>query len=383
MRFSTVILRNLLQRKLRSFLAIIGITVAMGSAVALLALSQEFEGSLQELYEARGVEMVVVRAGVADRLSSNLAQGLGERIRQLAGVRDVAAVLVDVVALPDVKLLSVPLQGWDTDSFLFNDLKIKNGRRFHKGEGRTVLLGEVLARNLQKGPGDRLEIEGVAFQIVGTYESFNIFENSSVLMALEELQAFTDRPRQVTAFQLLLEPVPNKQELVQRLRQQIEALPDDRGRPARVAALPVREHVNTVMQIQLARAVAWMTSAIAFLVGTLGISNTMIMAVAERTQEIGILRALGWRRSRIMRMIVYEALLLSLAGSVLGLAWGALLLAALSASPQVSGMIKGSLSPEVAVEGVLLGCATGLLGGLYPALRATLLLPIKALRQET
>ena len=83
-----------------------------------------------------------------------------------------------------------------------------------------------------------------------------------------------------------------------------------------VAATPARDHVERDVQIRLAKAMAWATTVLALILGSVGMLNTMIMAVFERTREIGILRALGWRRRRVLALILGEAVCLGLVGAV-------------------------------------------------------------------
>ena len=91
--------------------------------------------------------------------------------------------------------------------------------------------------------------------------------------------------------------------------------------------------MKNVQQIKISRAVAWLTSAIALIIGAIGMLNTMIMSVFERTKEIGTLRAIGWRRSRIMQMVIGESLLLSLGGAIVGSLGGIVLVKLLTNFP--------------------------------------------------
>src|SRR5690606_7758613 len=116
------------------------------------------------------------------------------------------------------------------------------------------------------------------------------------------------------------------------LRQRIEALGED------VEAMPAADFVRNVSQIQVGRAVAWLISAIALFIGAIGVLNTMVMSVYERTREIGTLRAIGWSKSRIVRMVLGESLLLSIAGGIAGSAAGVGLAKALSNLRNVSGI---------------------------------------------
>jgi putative ABC transport system permease protein len=127
---------------------------------------------------------------------------------------------------------------------------------------------------------------------------------------------------------------------------------------------------------------AWATSVIALLLGSLGVLNTMMMAVFERTGEIGLLRALGWRRKRVLILILGEALTLGVVGSVLGLLLGLAGVQAIQLSPTASVFISPELPLRAVVAGSLLGVVLSVLGGFYPALRAAALNPTEALRHE-
>jgi putative ABC transport system permease protein len=127
---------------------------------------------------------------------------------------------------------------------------------------------------------------------------------------------------------------------------------------------------------------AWLTSVIAVVVGTIGVLNTMIMSVVERVGEISLLRAVGWRKSRVVKMLVGESLLLSVAGAVLGTMGAIVLTRWLTTLPAVVDIIPGSIAPSVIAKGFLMALVVGLLGGAYPAFQAARLLPSEGMRHE-
>ena len=110
--------------------------------------------------------------------------------------------------------------------------------------------------------------------------------------------------------------------------------------------------------------------------------NTMLMSVLERTREIGVLRALGWRRWQVIGMILQEALALGIVGGVggivagVGMAWGLTLI------PMIGGMLAPIYGPELFAQALAVALTTGVLGGIYPAWRATRMRPVEALRYE-
>ena len=376
MRFLTFIIKNLVRRPMRSCLTLLGVALAVGAVVALVGISRGFVDSFVHLYDERGVDLVVVRSGVTERLTSALDEKLGAQIRDVPGVKYVSGALMDVVSFPDLNLFGVPIMGWKSDSFLFDKLKIVSGRQFNDQDGRVVMLGDVLAKNLGKSTGDTLDVmEDEPFHVVGVFQSFSVLENASMIVSLGELQRLMDRPGRVNAFDVIADSAEDKA-AINGLREKIEGLAPG------LSVMSTHDFVTSNTQIRLARAMAWMTSIIALVIGSVGVLNTMVMSVFERTQEIGILRAIGWRKSRIMRMILMESVLLSLTGAAVGTLGALAVTRFLSRLPSSSGMISGDISLPVIGQGLLIALVLGLLGGGYPALHGAHLQPTEAIRHE-
>ncbi|HMP02093.1 MAG TPA: ABC transporter permease [Gemmatales bacterium] len=191
------------------------------------------------------------------------------------------------------------------------------------------------------------------------------------------------RPRQLTAIAVLTTATDvDKTAVVTRVCQEIESFSDDRGRRLRLTALPTRDYVSNTLQIRMAHAMAWVTSTIALVIGAIGMFNTMMTSVLERTREIGVLRALGWRQSRIVRLVLLEAVVLGLLGAVAGTLLAVLLIRGMAEVPSVGGFIQGDTSLWVIGQGFAMALIVGLLGGGYPAWAAARLLPTEALRHE-
>jgi len=232
----------------------------------------------------------------------------------------------------------------------------------------------VLALNLKKRTGDDLAVSGEPFKVVSIYESDSLFENGGLVVPLTELQRMMGRTGMVSGF--VVGAAAKGRASVEALGRRVE-----RAVPG-VAAVPARNFVQADNQIRLVKAMAWATSLIAMILGSVGVLNTMLMTVFERTREIGVLRALGWRRSRVLRLVMGEAAALGLAGAALGVALGALGVKLVALSPMASLFIAADLPPAVLLAGVGVGLGLSLVGGIYPALRAAALEPSEALRHE-
>ena len=197
---------------------------------------------------------------------------------------------------------------------LFRGFRVLKGRALQVGDTKAAMLGRVLALNLKKNVGDTVDVAGEPFHVVGIFESDSLFENGGLVVPLAELQRMMGRKGYVSGFVIGAdEPDREKVEgLAHRIESQIPG----------VAAIPAHDFVQSDIQIRLVKAMAWATSVIAMVLSSVGILNTMMMAVFERTGEIGVLRALGWRRPRILSLILGEALAIGLVGSASGPAWG-------------------------------------------------------------
>jgi len=376
MHFSTLILKNLMRRRGRSLLTIFGIAIGVGAVVSLVGLAGSFEKSFLDHYSGRNIDLIVQRAGTAeDRLNRGLPQDLGAELGKLPGVKEVVGRLLDVISFRNEGLSSVLIGGWPTDAKpLFDRLKILQGRRLEAGDQNQAMIGRVLAANLGKKLGNEIELYAQPFEIVGIFESPTTFENGGVIVTLSELQTLIDRPNEVSGYTIAaIHPIDDKGLADLRLR--VEALAPG------LEATPTADFVGNIKQVRISHAVAWLISAVAVIIGGIGMLNTMLMSVSERTREFGILRAIGWRPSRIMRMVLGESVLLSLAGGFLGSACGAITAKFLTLQPDVSEWMDGNVTPMVMLQGFLVALAVGWLGGFLPALQSSRMLPTEALRR--
>ncbi|MDY7041647.1 MAG: ABC transporter permease, partial [Chloroflexota bacterium] len=123
-------------------------------------------------------------------------------------------------------------------------------------------------------------------------------------------------------------------------------------------------------------------SFLAVFIGGVGLLNTMLMSVLERTREIGVLRSLGWQRRQVLGMILKESLVLGAVGGVFGIPLGLGLGGLIELAGIWGGAIGPIYTPQSFVQAVVVGMVGGVVGGLYPAWRATRMRPVEALRYE-
>jgi putative ABC transport system permease protein len=283
--------------------------------------------------------------------------------------------MLETLSLEQQAVYGVPTLGYEPNSWLLESLSIEtDATKADLEQPQTVLLGIHLAERLRLKPGMVLTLFDEPYRVVGVFKSTSVWENGSMILPLERLQQLTDRSGQVTYINVSLEK-PASATRSQAAVEAIGALDN------RLLALGTREFVQTDTRMQIAHSMAWMTSAIALIIGAIGTWNTMLTSVLERTKEIGILRAIGWPRRRVVSMILLESVGLAIAASLLGLAAAWWLTGALARAPQARGLINPVVDWMVIVKGFGMSVAIGLLGALLPAIRAARLAPTEAFRE--
>ena len=373
-----MIIKNLFRRKTRTLLTLIGIIIGIVAIVALRALADGLAANYTTALSRSNADLVVGRAkiegGVLGFVNEGIDEKLGERIAAMPEVEDVAGMVYTIVPMPGIPYFV--LFGYDPDDYAIQHFKISEGRMLGSGRGRRpdkeIIIGKAAAENLEKGVGDTVRIYESTYRIVGIYETGAPMEDGAAVASLAEAQRLSGKPHQVIAFLLKLKNVRKLEAVRERIERRF---PD-------LAVSQTSEATERLDVIEIAQAFAWGISFFAAMVGGVGMMNTMLMSVFERTREIGTLRALGWRRWRVLTMIMGESLGLSLLGSALGMAFGVMLVKLLSRIPAIGSLSQGSITSGLFLQALSMALALGVLGGIYPAWWASRLAPVQALSRE-
>ncbi len=373
MRFSSLILKNLTRRRFRTVLTLSALSTAIAAVVALLGIARGFTKSFAEVYSAHGVDIVVSRQGSADRLSSSVDLGFVTKIEATSVVERAAGVLLETLSFEAQGVYGVPSMGISPDSWLLHDYRLAAGDSLPADEPKALLLGVHLAERMKLSPGDSVDLFEEKYRVAGIYESPSTWENGSMILPLAQLQSLTDRAGQVTYINVILRtPVTSDQ--AAKAIQAIEKM------DPKLLALATEDFVKTDTRMQLSSAMAWMTSVVAIFIGAIGTLNTMMTSVLERTREIGILRAIGWPRRRVVMMILAESCAIAFIASMIGAVLAIVGAWALSQAPAAKGILSPSIDLIVLIEGVVLALVIGVVGALLPAWRAAKLQPTEAFR---
>jgi putative ABC transport system permease protein len=369
MTFFTVVTRGLMRRPVRTGLTIVGIAIGIAAVVALVGISRGFETSWQTGMKSRGTDIVVGNMG-RGLTPKPFTAAVVERITPLPHVAETCTLLVDLISVEKAEMMIVSARQWG--GFTWKNLKIVSGRLPKNDAERAVVLGKTAAEVLVKKIGDTLQLETEELAVVGIVDGGAVVENGSVILSLPLFQEITGNQGKINIIDLRATPGTTKEELT-RLCEQINRLVPEAH--ADIAG----EHIRDSQAYRMISAMSWGTSLLAVLVGVLGVMNTMLMTIFERTQEICVLLAIGWKRSRIVRMVLLESALLGFLGGVGGVLIGVGGVKLLVTTPAIRGLLEPELSPQFLVMAVAIAVVVGIFSGIYPAWRSSRLTPSHAL----
>jgi len=360
--------RNLWRRPARTALTAAGVAIGVGLIVALLSIAAGVRRTAADLIHIGRADFGVFQESASDLTRSLLPETLDERIRGVEGVDEVAGIYLRV---GDVEgRTSTLVFGYDPDEFPARRLVVVAGRR---PQGEEALLGDTGARALALLPGNTVEVESRTFRVAGLYHSGNRFVDSGVVLPLRTVQTIANRPGEVTTFGVTVTLGRRPADVAELVEKRI---------PGAVAVTEPGAVVKVDTSSRLIIDAGWIFSLLALIVGGIGVMNTMAMSVFERIQEIGIMRAVGWRKRRIALLILSEATGIGLIAMALGLSLGYLAAELFTSQGRISSLAEPDFTAGVFAWGLAFALGVALIGALYPAWRAVSLRPIEALRRE-
>lgn len=363
-----MIFTNLWRRKTRTLLTLAGIAIGVAAVVALGGLAEGFINSYNTVLTSSGADIIVTQADAADILYSAVDESVAPQIAVMPGVKAVSGVIMGMVSTADLPYFIV--FGLAPNDFGMRHYRVVDGRPILGP--RQLILGRTAQRNLRKNPGDYFKVQGVSFRISGIYETGQGVEENGAVISLQDAQEVFKKPDQVAYYQIQVERADLVPVVLKLLGQRFPKLTSSRS----------ANYMDSQQETSMLRAMGWFIGLLAVLGGGLGMMNTMLMSVFERTREIGVFRALGWPRRRILQMILGEAFLLSILGGLLGNALGAAMIFGINQLPVLAGFMDNAYSPALFVQAMGVALVLGAAGGIYPAWRASRLQPVEAMRYD-
>ncbi|MEX1118207.1 MAG: ABC transporter permease [Terrimicrobiaceae bacterium] len=370
MTFLTIVFRDLWRRPIRTALTMLGIAIGIAAVIALVGMASGYEKGIVKQLDVIGIDVIVsnMEGGLMPKAFD---EAIRDQVAALPDAADVTTVFMQMLSVEDAPMIMVSGREWG--GFTWEKLTVVEGRMPHDASERAVVLGTMAAEMLQKNVGDPLQIETEEFTVVGIVDGHSLVENGAIILALPLFQEASGYEGRVNFIDIRV-PTDASKERVEALCRKIEESFEG------LRAVRASEVVGTSQGFKIAKAMSWSTSILAIIVGIFGVMNTMLMTVFERTHEIGILLALGWKKRMIMGLILAEAAVMGLLGGIIGVLLGAATLAILGTLPEVRGLLEPDLSQGLILKAILIAVCVGIASGLYPAWRGARLSPSVALQ---
>jgi putative ABC transport system permease protein len=372
MPFLSLIARNVLTRKVRAGLTGLAVAIAIMTVVALGVLTHSLRRTAISVLQTGKADFTVAQKGVSDVLYSSLDENQVQQLKSYPEVDSAVGVLVAAIKLDSDHPFFLEL-GIQPDELAPFGVQVVAGRPYTATAPDEVMLGYRASKDLHKNVGDSITIDNNTFKVVGVFSTGQVFGDSASMLPLTTLQANERKPGAITLAFVKVKSGAN----IEALRQRIE-----KDNPEMATVRTVSDFGRVDRNLSLISAANVGITILALVIGAIGVMNTMVMSVFERTREFGVLRAVGWTRARVISLVVGEAIVISLIGAAVGVVFGFLAIKGIQRVPELVGVFQPDY--PAAIFGRALGLAIGMafIGALYPAIRAALLEPMDALRHE-
>lgn len=379
-------IKNLLRHRTRSALTILGIAASVGVLFSVLSFNRGFNEGLAEELERTGLHFMVVPSGCAHEVAALvlhgavipkfLDTGVMQHLQETDGIAMATPILVaqrpnpqkervDLIYGVDMDVLSAIKPSWEIEGEI-------------PAKGNEILLGHEVAEHEGLKPGDVFTEtdDGTPLVIAGIVGLTGSQDDAFVYLPIQTAQQMLERPGAATAIGVKVSDPERMNEITDALT---AAVPG-------IQIVTMGQVMNSISNLAAsARALSLAIVLIAVLISAVGVMNSILMSVFERSQEIGMMRAVGASRRDVFRIILEETTILSLAGGIFGIAistLGSKLIEAFvrSVMPFVPTGSLISFDPFLALGSILFIMAIGLCAGLYPACKASKIHPVEAIK---
>ncbi len=367
-----MILSNLRRSPTRTVFTAAGIAVGVATIVALLSFTQGLRNTAAGIAHLGGSELSVFQANVSDPTASVLPQSLIPRIKAKPYVASATPLLLLIESIkgePGAVVFGADPNGFFTRRLVLVSDKDQQ-RPSVSGAGSGVLVGERLAARMHLALGDALAIHGHSFHVEGIYHSGIFYEDSGAVLPLRVAQALAGRHGEETSIAI---------DLASTTRASVASSAIEREFAGTQVISTTEQALRAGANATLISKAILVIVVIALIIGAIGVTNTMALAIIERQSELGLLSTVGWSPSRVASLILGEGVAVSLLGAAMGLLLGVVGGDLLVRVLGVSSYISPSFTAWGLGRGLLVGVAIGVLGGIYPAWRVTRMQPLKAL----
>ncbi len=383
MKLYNISFNNLRRRKGKMIFLVLGLVIGIATIVTLLSLTESMSKDIEERLNQFGANIVMtpknenlslnyggISVGGVNYKVTEFEEARIPEIRRIKNSKNIGIIAPKVLGSVEVKGRNVLLMG-----VTFQDeLALKTWWQFNGSFPKNpeeIVVGSQVASTFNITPGDIITISGKEFKVSGVLRPTGSSEDSVIIADLHESQQILGKEGKISMVEVaaFCRGCP----ITEMTLQIAEKFPE-----ARVTAM--KQAVMSKMQsIDMFKSFSFGVSMLVVFIGALLVFVTMMGSVNERTREIGIFRAIGFRRGHVMQIILLEAMIVGFVGGAIGfisgngIAWSVLpLVVAKGTFAGINGSLGG--------VSLLLSISLSLLASLYPAVRASRLDPSEALR---
>jgi len=372
-----VAFRNNFRRMSRTILALLGITIGIAALITLVSV---VDGVYKNAADSLGkMQGIMVFKGAQGPTNSIMSTSYEAKLKTIPGIKKIVPTLVKVTtSIDDKKAVGLSFSAsalWgikpsDIKYSMFNAIEenLIKGQMLNDNDSHMIIIPKTFADKYKKVLGSKVNIDGQNFKIKGIYEISA--QDNDIIANISEVRKLYDVP--VDQVNLYTVTPVNPQD-AEKIRDLIKFKFEE------LEAYGQQDTLNLIGSVLgNLKLLVVVVSIIAAIVAGVGIINTMLMSVMERTKEIGTLKAVGWTNANVMSMILLESAFIGVIGGVLGIIFGYIFSSAINAT----GLVPTAITLATVIESFVFAFFIGIIGGAYPAYVASKLSPIEALRSE-
>jgi len=390
----TLAMRDLCERKSRSALTMLGVAVGIAAIVALISIGFGLEHSVTaQLTEMADTIMVMHGKFIQGRgyveLGSFTERDLYD-IKRISGVREAAAMLSgmkEVEFRGQRRIIEViGIDPRETHAVFGEVVKKEEGRGLRESGHKTCVVGHSIAKDFfehEIGINDRLKIAGSPFRVVGILEKQGGFRSEvDTQIYITKRDAKEIIGDKIATIFVRVRNIGDAERIAEEIEERID---ENHKLEDFTQALTMGSFIRQLEELfKILQAVLLAIASISLIVASIGIMNTMLMSVMERTHEIGVMKAIGARNRDILTIFLLESGIISVIGGILGILIGAIGANVISVGLESAfGVeIPAILHAEVMLGGLAVAVIVGVLSGIYPARKAAKMSPVEAVRYE-
>jgi putative ABC transport system permease protein len=398
-RYIGLALKGISRKGIRSWLTMLGIFIGIAAVVSLTSLGQGMEDAIDHEFSQMGSDVVMIMpgSGFQSMGSGKISKSDERAIKNVRGVLNAAPFISKIAQVRYGREVAYTfVSGFPVDDRYsivqsMESFAVESGRDFEEGDRYRALVGimfsegKVFDGKMVKA-GDRIVIDNTEFRIVGILKRIgNDADDSGVIIPLDAAEEIFNE-REYDAVMARVRPGFDPADVAEDIKERIRR---NRGQKEGEEDFSVqtseqlKESIGGI--ISAVQAVVVGIALISLAVGGIGIMNAMYTSVLERTQEIGVMKALGAKNSDILSLFLVESGIMGAIGGIVGVAIG------LGMSKSVEyyavntmniSLLKASTAPEIILGALLFSFIVGCISGILPAIKASRLRPVEALRYE-